>query len=91
MKHDAHAVNIYRAVTQSILKKAVPNLEKIYEWTDGCAAQYKGKTSFADISFDNIKIERNFFETSHGKNVRDGLGAVVKNSCHQWKGNHRKC
>ena len=25
----------------------------------------------------------NFFETSHGKNVCDGLGAIVKNSCYQ--------
>ena len=28
-------------------------------------------------------IERNFFETSHGKNVCDGLGATVKSACHQ--------
>lgn len=26
---------------------------------------------------------RNFYETSHGKSVCDGLGAIVKNSCYQ--------
>ena len=26
-------------------------------------------------------MTRNFFETSHGKGVSDGLGSVVKNSC----------
>lgn len=36
------------------------------------ASQYKGKESFAHISQDIIDIERNFFETSHGKNVCDG-------------------
>ena len=34
--------------------------------------QYKG--NIKDKSMEEIKIERNFFETSHGKNVFDGLG-----------------
>lgn len=27
-------------------------------------------------------VIRNYFETSHGKNVCDGLGATVKNACY---------
>ena len=30
-----------------------------------------------------MKLTRNYFETSHGKNVCDGLGAVVKCSCYR--------
>ena len=51
----------------------------IHQWTDGCAGQYKGKNAFHDISKTTLPFQRNFFTTSHGKNVCDGLGAVVKN------------
>ena len=30
-----------------------------------------------------MKLTRNYFEMSHGKNVCDGLGAVVKCSCYR--------
>ena len=44
------------------------------------AAQYKGgKKSFADISLrSQPSVCRHFFETSHGKNICDGLGDIVK-------------
>jgi hypothetical protein len=29
------------------------------------------------------KLSRHYLETSHGKNVCDGLGAIVKNSCYR--------
>lgn len=49
------------------------------EFTDGCASQYIKRNSFADISLSHINIVSNFFETSHGKSVCDGLGSTVKN------------
>ena len=59
------------------------NLRTVHEFTDGCASQYKGKISFFDISKQKEPdVTRNFFETSHGKSVCDGLGAVVKGSCY---------
>lgn len=59
-------------------------IDKIIEFTDGCAAQYKGKNVFYDISVQKSQtLQRNFFETSHGKSVCDGLGAVIKRSCYQ--------
>ena len=51
----------------------------VHEWTDGSAAQYKGKNAFADITDKMIPTIRNYFVTSHGQNVCDGLGAGVKN------------
>ena len=59
-------------------------LTKVNEFTDGCACQYKGKNAFFDVSQrTQPQILRNFFETSHGKSVCDGFGAVVKGSCYQ--------
>ena len=44
----------------------------------------KGKKSFGDISLKKTpKVTINISETSHGKNVCDGLRAIVKNSCYQ--------
>ena len=83
LKHDAHAVLKFREILLKKLEDEIQNLTMINEWTDGCACQYKGKIAFADISNDKHKIQRKFFETSHGKNVCDGLGATVKNVCYQ--------
>ena len=62
-------------------------IDKIIEFTDGCAAQYKGKHAFYDISELSVQkfptVQRNFFETSHGQSVCDELGAVIKRSCYQ--------
>ena len=59
------------------------NLRTVHEFKGGCASQYKGKISFFDISKQKEPdVTHNVFETSHGKSVCDGLGAVVKGSCH---------
>ena len=84
-KHDADAVLEFEKRAIDIVERdSGMQVKEIHQWTDGCAAQYKGKKSFADISLRNQpSVCRNFFETSHGKNVCDGLGAIVKNSCYQ--------
>ena len=63
-KHDADSVEMFRTNLRDILKKKNPKINKIYELTDGCASQYKEKTSFAYISQDSIDIERNFLDIS---------------------------
>lgn len=80
-KHDCHGVKVFEEQVINIAKKEMPSLKTVHQWTDGSACQYKGKTSFADISSKESGFTRNFFETSHGKSVCDGLGAVVKNAC----------
>lgn len=82
LKHDTCLVRKFQEQALTVLQKTT-QIRQIYEWTDGCAAQYKAKAAFADISLQAIPVERGFFETSHGKNVCDGLGAVVKNVCYQ--------
>lgn len=81
LKHDACLVREFQDKAHTIIGQSV-EVRKLYEWTDSCAAQYKARSAFADISIQNIKLERNFFETSHGKSVCDSLGAVIKN-CYQ--------
>ena len=82
-KKDANGVKSFEDEAIKMIKKDV-DLKTLHEWDDGCAAQYKGKNSFYDISMrKNVKVCRNYFETSEGKSVCDGLGAVVKSSCYQ--------
>ncbi|KAK3580333.1 hypothetical protein CHS0354_014806 [Potamilus streckersoni] len=50
-----------------------------------------GKKAFADVSLRNEpSVTRNYFETSHGKSVCDGLGATVKNACYRAVISNRK-
>ena len=85
-KHDSYLVQAFEDMAFEILRdqpafKENP-ISAVHEWTDGCAAQYKGKKGFAHLSLrKQPAIIRNFFETSHGKGVCDGIGSVVKNSC----------
>ena len=60
-----------------------PLLQVVQDSTDGCTSQYIGNFGFAYLSKDEKNIHRNFFESSHERNVCDGLGATVKNICHQ--------
>ena len=49
-----------------------------HQFTDGSAAHFKWRKAFADITLQDSPGQRNFFETSHGQSVSDGLGTVVK-------------
>lgn len=80
-KHDADLALAFENQAMEVLEQKGVKINNVHEWTDGCAAQYKGKKAFADISLrKEPTVTRNYFETSHGKNVCDGLGATVKNA-----------
>lgn len=56
----------------------------MHEFCDGCAAQYKSRHCFGDLSdslseFCYQKLIRNFFETSHAKGPQDAAGGFLKN------------
>ena len=86
-RHGAQLVKAFEDQALALLGRqpafAQSGINTVQEWTDGCASQYKGRFAFADIAqrTQNPSVCRNFFETSHGKSVCDGLGSVVKNSC----------
>ena len=81
LTHDAHMVEHCVTETLRLLLETV-QVTHMIQFTDGCSAQYKSKTSFVDVSSSEadhgIKIERHFFGTSHGKGPADGCSGVVK-------------
>ena len=60
----------------------LPQLPKIHYLSDGSCAQYKNYKNFANLIFHvqdfGITAEWNFFATSHGKNLCDGVGGTAK-------------
>jgi hypothetical protein len=81
--HDNHAVQEF--VTQAVqflVEERHVEISKIYEFTDGCASQYKSRGPFADISFGQedfgVQRTRMYFGSCHGKGPSDGAGAVTK-------------
>jgi len=49
-KHDAELAIAFGNWALETIESRGVNIEEIHEWTDGCAAQSKGKRAFADIS-----------------------------------------
>ena len=80
-KKDAHLVEEFLKAALRIIHDVVPELEELHIWSDGCSAQYKGKVAYWYLAQRGIRTVHNFFETSHGKSVCDGIGATVKGSC----------
>ena len=82
-KHDAAAVHAFMGVTNRFLQEKHGITSEVV-FSDCCAAQYRGKTSLADISLSkqdsNMTLSRHYFESSHGKSAADGLAAIVKHA-----------
>jgi hypothetical protein len=55
----------------AFLKENVPNIAKIYYFSDGASAQYKNKNNFINLWHHNTDLRINahwhFFATSYGK------------------------
>lgn len=72
LTHDQYFVHEARQQVSDYLKSISCPVQTMHEFTDGCAAQYKSRHCFGDIS-DSCKdygystFTRNFFETSHSK------------------------
>ena len=83
MVHDINTVYCFLSVLiNNQIKVSHPFIEKIYYFSDGCAAQYKNYKNFTNllmhkIDFD-LEAEWHFFATSHGKNACDGVGGTIK-------------
>ena len=57
-------------------------VEKLHEFTDGCAAQYKSRHCVGNLSCSLMDFgyhtQRSYFETSHAKGEQDTAGSHVK-------------
>lgn len=82
LDHGSQFVRVVQTKLINHVKTFIPNLKKVYYWSDGCAAQYKNKYMFywiaKHIKDFGVSAEYNFFATAHGKGAVDGVGAVVK-------------
>lgn len=72
LKHDVHAVAQFECAAIQHVRDQGITVNTIHQWTDGCAAQYKGRHGFAEIN--QAEMEHN--ETSHRKGPCDGLGEL---------------
>ena len=77
--HSAHLVFYMTKDCINVLSKLFPEvqLKKVYVWSDGCASQYKGKTSFFYLDKFEVIIERNFFGSEHGKGESDAETGII--------------
>ena len=80
---DYHFVHHVQSLIVHYLRNQLHlTVNKIHEFTDGCAGQYKSKHTFGDLSCCladfGCQIDRHFFETSHAKGEQDAAGANVK-------------
>lgn len=83
LRHDYHAVHAYVGSTITHMK-GTRNIkfQKLHEFSDGCASQYKSRNTFADISFGDtdfsVEREHHYYASCHGKGPCDSTGGVVK-------------
>jgi len=74
-----HAQSLIAKYLTEDLKVTV---NKLHEFTDGCAAQYKSRHCIGDLSCSvadfGFPIQRNYFETLHAKGEQDAAGSHVK-------------
>ena len=82
LKHDTVAVHQFQRKFISRIKDIVPDVEKLYYFTDGAPQQYKNKKNFINITHHSedfgVHAEWHFFATAHGKGACDGIGGTIK-------------
>ena len=80
LEHNAAAVKKFTELSLKHLRQdRNVATDKVIQFTDGCAQQYKCKTSFLHLSMTSgCSIERSYFGSRHGKGPADGCAGVVK-------------
>lgn len=82
LSHDKTAVWVFMKAILTKLKNEFPQLEKVFVFSDGCAAQFKNRYTLQNLCFMNKDFrftgEWNFFATSHGKGAVDSIGGTIK-------------
>ena len=82
MKHDTSTVHAFISRLISYVKEELPGHNKLKNFSDGAASQYKKHKNFANVchhkSDYGLAAEWHFFATSHGKSPCNGLGGTTK-------------
>ena len=85
---DYHSVHKAQELVKGYLEDQLKiKINKLHEFTDGCAAQYKSRHCIGDLSCCladyGFNVQRSYFETSHAKVEQDAAGANVKQKVSQ--------
>ena len=82
LNHSKQSVYVYMQYIFNHLKLKCPGMKVLNIFSDGASSQFKQKYLFSNLySWEqehDLKINWNFFATSHGKGVVDGIGGTVK-------------
>lgn len=80
--HDSVTVHCFQQVVIKYIKTILQNVNKVLYYSDGASSQYKNCKNFKNLCMHvndfGLAAEWNFFATSHGKNVCDGIGGTIK-------------
>ena len=79
--HDKKAVAVFMdRVFRSLVSDKSSKVKRVHVFSDGPSSQFKNKymVNFYHQLRKNVKFTWNFFATSHGKGVVDGIGGTVK-------------
>ena len=83
-QHDTIAVHLFQGKLVEFLSQKCGGKkpQKIFYFSDGCAAQYKNCKNFTNLCYHfldfGVHAEWHFFATSHGKSAGDGAGGTLK-------------
>lgn len=81
MAHDKTSVAVFMStILSEFVKEKHPDVKKAYIFSDGPSSQFKNKYIVSILHKLNqiVNIQWNYFATSHGKGVVDGVGGTIK-------------
>ena len=82
LNHTKYSIYVFMQHIFSHLKTTYPDIKHINIFSDGPTSQFKQRVLFSNIYAwemeHDLKITWNFFATSHGKDVVDGIGGTLK-------------
>ena len=83
LQHDVYTLYAFqKTIILNVVKKDLPQIEKVIYFSDGCSGQYKNHKNFTNLSHRHcdyaLYAEWHFFATCHGKNACDGIGGTIK-------------
>ena len=63
-----------------IVRQHIPNLKKVFFWSDGCTAQFHSRFAFPSMNFypNDLELSWDYGEAHHFKGPHDGIGRTVK-------------
>ena len=82
LTHTQYSVYIFMECIMKHLREKFPSIRVLNVFSDGAGSQFKQRFLFWNLHYwqqdHHLKLTWNFFATSHGKGVVDGLGGTVK-------------